>query len=157
YDLLISSAARTGCKVLPRRPLAHGRPPHAAALRRRRGRAYGRGGRQARLGRGPAGHLGLLGGEEIRVAVIDPYPRFRQGIMQAIAQSLQLTLVAEGATLGDAERAVRERPDVLIFDIGLPDAGADGVQEFIKRGQTCKLVVLTSADDVASVSKALAA
>jgi two-component system nitrate/nitrite response regulator NarL len=96
--------------------------------------------------------------DKIRVAVIDPYPLFRQGIIQTIVQSRQLELVAEGATLGDAERAVREAcPDVLIFDIGLPDTAADGVQDFIKRGPDCKLVVLTSSDDVASVSKALAA
>jgi two-component system nitrate/nitrite response regulator NarL len=102
--------------------------------------------------------LGLLVRDKIRVAVIDPYPLFRQGINQTILQSRQLVLVAEGATLGDAERAVRdERPDVLIFDIGLPDTGTDGVQDFIKSEPDCKMVVLTSSDDVASVSKALAA
>ena len=96
--------------------------------------------------------------DKIRVAVIDPYPLFRQGIIQTIVQSRQLELVAEGATLSDAERAVHEaRPEVLIFDIGLPDTAADSVQDFIKRGPDCKLVVLTSSDDVASVSKALAA
>ncbi|HEU0158270.1 MAG TPA: response regulator transcription factor, partial [Hyphomicrobiaceae bacterium] len=96
--------------------------------------------------------------DKIRVAVIDPYPLFREGIIQTIVQSRQLELVAEGATLGEAERAVREqRPDVLIFDIGLPDTGTEGVQDFIKSGPDCKLVVLTSSDDVASVAKALAA
>jgi two-component system, NarL family, nitrate/nitrite response regulator NarL len=96
--------------------------------------------------------------DKIRVAVIDPYPLFRQGIIQTIVQSRQLELVAEGATLGDVERAVREAiPDVLIFDIGLPDMAAEGLQDFIKRGPQCKLVVLTSSDDVASVAKALAA
>jgi len=101
---------------------------------------------------------GLLVRDKIRVAVIDPYPLFRQGIIQTIVQSRQLELVAEGASLTDAEHVVREaRPDVLIFDIGLPDTAAYGVQDFIKSGPDCKLVVLTSADDVASVSKALAA
>ena len=96
--------------------------------------------------------------EKIRVAVIDPYPLFRQGIIQTIVHSGRLTLVAEGATISDAERAAREhQPDVLIIDIGLPEREVEGVQEFINSGPECKLVVLTSLDDVASVSKALAA
>ena len=97
--------------------------------------------------------------EKIRVAVIDPYPLFRQGIVQTIVHSGQLALVAEGATLANAQRAVREhRPDVLIIDIGgLPDGGVDGVQALIRSTPECKLVVLTSLDDVTSVSKALAA
>jgi len=97
--------------------------------------------------------------EKVRVAVIDPYPLFRQGIMQTIMHADQLSLVAEGATWLDAQRAAGEHhPDVLIIDIGgLPDGGVDGVQEFLKVAPACKLVVLTSLDDVPSVSKALAA
>ena len=105
------------------------------------------------------GHWGLLVREKIRVAVIDPYPLFRQGIVQTIVHAGGLALVAEGATWLDAQRAARgQRPDVLIIDIGgLPDGGVEGVQEFIKSAPMCKLVVLTSLDDVGSVSKALAA
>ena len=96
--------------------------------------------------------------DQIRVAVIDPYPLFRQGIIQIIVQTPGLVFVAEGATVLEAQRAVREhRPDVLVFDIGIPEAGVDGAQEVIKSGPDCKLLVLTSLDDVASVAKALAA
>jgi two-component system, NarL family, nitrate/nitrite response regulator NarL len=112
--------------------------------------------RQPRCGRFIGGSLVR---EKIRVAVIDPYPLFRQGIVQTIVHAGELGLVAEGATLLDAQRAVQDhRPDVLIIDIGgLPDSGVDGVQEFIENTRECKLVVLTSLDDVTSVSKALAA
>lgn len=94
--------------------------------------------------------------EKIRVAVIDPYPLFRQGIMQTIEHAGELALVAEGATLRDAQRALREQhPDVLIIDSGgLPDGGGDGVPEFLRTAAQCKLVILTSLDDVPSVSKA---
>jgi DNA-binding NarL/FixJ family response regulator len=96
--------------------------------------------------------------EKIRVAVIDPYPLFRQGIVQTIANSQSLVLVAEGATISDARRAMREHgPDILIIDITVPDGGLDAAEDFIRSGADCKLVVLTSLDDVASVSKALAA
>jgi len=62
------------------------------------------------------------------------------------------------ARLAEQRAARGQRPDVLIIDIGgLPDGGVEGVQEFIKSAPMCKLVVLTSLDDVGSVSKALAA
>ena len=102
--------------------------------------------------------VGGLRVNKIRVAVIDPYPLFRQGIVQTIVNSTQLELVAEGATLEDARRAAREhRPDVIVIDIGVPESGVEAAQEFIRSEPHCKLVVLTSLDDVASVSKALAA
>jgi DNA-binding NarL/FixJ family response regulator len=96
--------------------------------------------------------------DQIRVAVIDPYPLFRQGIIQTIVQTPGLVFVAEGATVLEAQCAVREHhPDVLVFDIGIPEAGVDGAQEVIKSRPDCKLLVLTSLEDVASVAKALAA
>ncbi len=102
--------------------------------------------------------VGGLRVNKIRVAVIDPYPLFRQGIVQTIVNSTQLELVAEGATLEDARRAAREhRPDVIVIDIGVPESGIEAAQEFIRSQPHCKLVVLTSLDDVSSVSKALAA
>jgi DNA-binding NarL/FixJ family response regulator len=100
----------------------------------------------------------LLVGEKIRVAVVDPYPLFRQGIVQTIVHSGRLVLVAEGATLGEAQAAAAApAPDVLIFELSAADGGLDGIKEFIQSGLACKLVVLTSLDDVASVAKALAA
>jgi DNA-binding NarL/FixJ family response regulator len=96
--------------------------------------------------------------DQIRIAVIDPYPLFRQGIIQTIVQTPGLVLVAEGATVLEAQRAVREQqPDVLVFDIGIPEAGVDGAQAVINSGPDCKLLVLTSLEDVASVARALAA
>ena len=102
--------------------------------------------------------VGGLRVNKICVAVIDPYPLFRQGIVQTIVNSTQLELVAEGATLEDARRAAREhRPDVIVIDIGVPESGIEAAQDFIRSEPHCKLVVLTSLDDVSSVSKALAA
>jgi two-component system, NarL family, nitrate/nitrite response regulator NarL len=93
----------------------------------------------------------------IRVAVIDPYPIFRIGVVQAIARCEDLLLVAEGATAADAQRAVVEAaPDLLLIDISSAEAGIESTLRLAKSGAGCKLVVLTALDDVVSVSRALA-
>lgn len=92
--------------------------------------------------------------ERIRVAVIDPYPIFRTGVVQAIARSEALLLVAEGATAADAQRALREAaPDLLLLDISLSECSVETVLGIAKNCARCQLVVLA---DVASVTRALA-
>ena len=93
----------------------------------------------------------------IRVAVIDPYPIFRVGVVQTILRSEDLLLVAEGATAADAQRAVAEAaPDILLIDISSAEGGIESSLRIAKSGLGCKLVVLTALDDVVSVSRALA-
>jgi CheY-like chemotaxis protein len=94
---------------------------------------------------------------EIRIAVVDPYPIFGIGVVQAIARSEGLLLVAEGATAGDAQRAVQEAdPDILLIDISVAEDAIESLLRAAKSSANCELVVLTALDDVASVSKALA-
>ena len=63
---------------------------------------------------------------QIRIAVVDPYPIFRIGVVQAIARSEGLLLVAEGATAADAQRAVQEvAPDILLVDISIAEDGIE--------------------------------
>jgi DNA-binding NarL/FixJ family response regulator len=93
----------------------------------------------------------------IRVAVIDPYPIFRIGVVQAIARHEDMLLVAEGATPDDAQRAVRQAaPDVLLIDVSTSERSIEQMLAIAKGGVGCKVVVLTGLDDVASVSQALA-
>jgi len=94
----------------------------------------------------------------IRVAVVDPYPIFREAVVQTITRCPELLLVAQGATAADARAAVREaEPDILLIDISIPEGGIEAAIGIAKAGSSCKLVVLTALDDVMSVSKALAA
>jgi len=94
---------------------------------------------------------------EIRIAVVDPYPIFRIGVVQAIARCEGFLLVAEGATAADAQRAVQEAsPDILLIDISSAEDGIESLLRVAKSSANCKLMVLTALDDVASVSKALA-
>jgi two-component system, NarL family, nitrate/nitrite response regulator NarL len=96
--------------------------------------------------------------EPIRIAVIDPYPIFREAVVQTITRCADLALVAEGGTAAEARAAVREtEPDILLIDISLPEGGIDAAIGIAKSASNCKLVVLTALDDVISVSKALSA
>ena len=91
----------------------------------------------------------------IRLVVIDPYPIFRQGVVQAIARSEDMVLVGEGATAADARRLARESaPDILIMDISIED-GIDATRELSPSG--CKVVILTALEDVLTISRALSA
>jgi two-component system, NarL family, nitrate/nitrite response regulator NarL len=94
----------------------------------------------------------------IRVAVVDPYPIFREAVVQTITRYEELLLVAEGATAADARAAVREvEPDILLIDISIREGGIEAAVGIAKGEPECKLVVLTALDDVMSVSRALAA
>jgi len=90
-----------------------------------------------------------------RIVVIDAHPIFRQGVIRTIARSGCMEVVAEGMSAADARRLASEkRPDLLILDIALPK-GRTVVSDIAKQGIKC--VVLTTLDDVLSVSGALAA
>ena len=62
----------------------------------------------------------------VRVAVVDPYPIFREGVVQTIARAEGLTLAGEGSTIADARRLARESgADILILDISTPEGGIE--------------------------------
>lgn len=107
-------------------------------------------------GRAAAPHAAAAA-QPIRIAVIDPYPMFRTGVIQTIARCEELLLVGEGATVADAHRIAHEvAADILLIDISMPQGGNESALAIAKSGLGCKLVVLTALDDVVSVSKALA-
>jgi DNA-binding NarL/FixJ family response regulator len=90
----------------------------------------------------------------MRIVVIDPHPIFRQGVIRTIARSQGMECVGEGTTAEDARQlADEQQPDVLILDIAIAK-GRAVVAEIVKQGIKC--IVLTTLDDVLSVSNALA-
>ena len=93
----------------------------------------------------------------IRIAIVDPHPMFRTGVVQTVAASGLFQIVAEGETAADARRVVRElAPDILLLDICLTENGFDAVRDISKVLPPCRIVVLTAIDDALSVSNALA-
>jgi len=92
--------------------------------------------------------------QPLRIVVIDAHPIFRQGVIRTIARSEGMEVVAEGTSATDARRLASEkRPDVVILDIAIPK-GRAVLADIVRQGIKC--VVLTTIDDVLSVSGALA-
>ena len=92
--------------------------------------------------------------DQIRIVVVDAHPIFRQGVIRTIARSQSMQCVGEGTTVEDARQLTREKqPHIVILDIAIPN-GSALVAEIVNYGSKC--VVLTTLDDVLSVSNALA-
>src|SRR5262245_33367695 len=91
----------------------------------------------------------------IRVAVVDPYPLYRQGVVQTLMRSVDFLLAMEGESAADARRAVLAGGiDILVLDIGILDLPKE-LEDLAKNSTHCKLVALTASDDVLTVSTTL--
>jgi DNA-binding NarL/FixJ family response regulator len=91
----------------------------------------------------------------IRIAVVDPYPLYRQGVVQTLARYADLHLAMEGESVADARRALRQGGiDILMLDVAILELPKE-LEELTKSCIDCKLVVLTARDDVLTVSTTL--
>lgn len=94
----------------------------------------------------------------IRVGIVDPYPLYRQGVVQTISRSPDFSLVFEGDAASDArEAALRCGLDILLLDISALNGDFKQIQELTALDVNLKLVALTAHDDPSTVSTTLAA
>jgi DNA-binding NarL/FixJ family response regulator len=92
----------------------------------------------------------------IRIALIDPYPIFREGVVRTIGRFQDLAVIAQGET-SDAVAALGDAtPDILIIDIDAAENCIREIRDLSHRYPRCKIIILTAVDDVLSVSNALA-
>src|SRR5262245_29345122 len=92
----------------------------------------------------------------IRVGIVDPYPLYRQGVVQTIAQP-DFRLVFEGATAADAQAAVQGGLDVLLLESSVLSGDFKQIQDARALDANLKMVALAAHDDVFTVSTTLAA
>lgn len=93
---------------------------------------------------------------EIRIAVIDDHPLFREGVMRSLAEFEGFEIVGEGSTRDDAVRISEEQdPDVLLLDISMPGGGLDAIPVIRDRFPDQKIVILTVSEDIDDVREAL--
>lgn len=90
----------------------------------------------------------------LRVVVVEDHPMYGAGVRATLEGTGEIEVVALAATAGAGLAAARaHHPDVAVVDIGLPDAS--GLSVVAELQGTCRVLVLTSSDDDATLFAAL--
>jgi DNA-binding NarL/FixJ family response regulator len=80
-----------------------------------------------------------------RIVLVDDHPVVRDGIRAAIEDAGSLHVIAQGATAADALAIVaREKPDVIVLDLELPDRSGLDIIALIAATGTTSVVVFTA-------------
>lgn len=115
----------------------------APALRPHCFRPVGSGRRAAELSIG-------LGGEvtdAIRVAIVEPEPLLRQGMLLALTQA-GFVVVADGQDFGDVAHSLEttKRPDILVVDVATTGKRAEAIASALRAYAALKVIVLTPSE-----------
>lgn len=93
----------------------------------------------------------------IRIAVVDDHPLFREGVIRSLAECPGLEIVAEGATRDEAVAiAARIAPDIMLMDISMPGSGLQAIEGVLEKHPSTRIVMLTvseAGDDLALALK----
>jgi DNA-binding NarL/FixJ family response regulator len=95
----------------------------------------------------------------LRVVIVDDHPVVRFGLRALLATLPEVEVVAEAADGAQAvEAAVRERPDVVLMDLGLPVLdGLEATRQVVERVPGTAVLVLTMHADPDTVAAVLRA
>ncbi|NOZ71998.1 MAG: response regulator transcription factor [Chloroflexi bacterium] len=85
----------------------------------------------------------------IHVAIVDDHPLVRAGLQSVLATASDIRVIAEGTSGAEALRLViRDRPDVLVLDVHLPDmSGVEVMRQLREKGLTTAILILTVSDE----------
>jgi DNA-binding NarL/FixJ family response regulator len=93
--------------------------------------------------------------EKLRVVVVDKYPIFRTGVVQALRRDKNIVVVGEGATAEEAEQcAGAKEPHILLLEAAVPGS-LKAVQAIIHANRNVKVIFLASTEDQEHVTRAL--
>jgi two-component system response regulator DevR len=89
----------------------------------------------------------------IRVMIVDDHEVVREGLKALLNRRDGMTVVGEAGTVAQAvEVATRERPDVVVMDVRLPDGtGIEACREIRSQKPDTKVIMLTSYADEQAV------
>lgn len=95
----------------------------------------------------------------IRILLVDDHKIMRDGLRLTLGQHNDLQVVGEaGDRISALERTEQLRPDVIVMDIGLPDAdGVDLSREILKRWPNFRIVILSAVADQEHLDRAMEA
>jgi DNA-binding NarL/FixJ family response regulator len=96
--------------------------------------------------------------EPIRIVVIDDHPLFREGVAYTLQAQPDMTVVAQGDSLGEAVRLAAEcAPDVVLLDLNIPGGGIAAARALVDAHPEIKVIMLTASvdeDDLAAAMQA---
>lgn len=100
----------------------------------------------------------MLESMQIKVSIVEDVSEIRESLVTLIGGSTGFTCVSSYGTGKEAmARLVKDKPDVVLMDINLPDmSGIDCVAEFRKRRAPFQMLMLTMYEDGEQVFRALA-
>jgi DNA-binding NarL/FixJ family response regulator len=97
--------------------------------------------------------------EDLRVMIVDDHEVVREGLRSLLDRREGMTVVAEAGSVAQAvERALQEKPAVVIMDVRLPDgSGVEACREIRGALPDTRMIMLTSyADDEAIIASIIA-
>ena len=100
-----------------------------------------------------------MSNEDLRVMIVDDHEVVREGLRSLLDRRDGMTVVAEAGTVAQAvERALREKPAVVIMDVRLPDgSGVEACRDIRAALPETRMIMLTSyADDEAIIASIMA-
>jgi len=94
-----------------------------------------------------------------RILIVEDHAMVADAFAGAFEQEGDLTVVGQATTIAEAERlASRTEPDLAVVDFRLPDGdGGDAIERLRHRCPQIRALVVTSASDRRSLTRALAA
>lgn len=96
---------------------------------------------------------------QLRILLVDDHAVVRAGLRRLLEAAPDIEVCGEAGTGREAvELADLKRPDVIVLDIGLPDAdGLDLVEDLRAKGRGSRILVLSMHDDPDRVERSFAA
>jgi DNA-binding NarL/FixJ family response regulator len=101
----------------------------------------------------------VVGSGVVRVLVVDDHPVVRDGVVNQLGRHSDIRVVGHAADGGGAVAAcARERPDVVLLDLRLPDTvAADVVPRIHAVSPTSRVLLFTAFPEHSAVAPSLAA